>query len=91
MITKKPYVIGVFLRGQYLSLKCGYPLELIIHFRKVFRSFHTCNIGFLGQRPAKLLAAKVGIHKKKSAASAITAELCASAFCTGLSSNHSQI
>ena len=43
-----------------------------------FRDF-----GSVGQRAAKLLAVKVGVLKKKSAASAIPADLCASAFGPG--------
>ena len=39
----------------------------------------------VGQRAAKLLAVKAGLLKKKSAASAISAEVCASVF--GLGSN----
>ena len=37
-------------------------------------------MGFVGQRTAKLLAFKVGVLKKKSATSAITAKVCARAF-----------
>ena len=40
-------------------------------------------MGSVGQRTAKLLAFKVGVLKKKSAASAISAEVCASAFGPG--------
>ena len=50
-------------------------------------------MGSQGQRAAKLLAVKIGLLKKKSAASAIPAKMCASAsaqvrVCPGL--NHSQ-
>ena len=34
---------------------------------KGFRSFNAENLGFVGQRASKLLAVKVGGHKKKSA------------------------
>ena len=44
----------------------------------MFRSFNAKNFGSVGQRAAKLLAVKVGLLKKKSAASAIPAEVCAS-------------
>ena len=37
----------------------------------------------IDQRALKLLAVKVGLLKKKSAALAIPADLCASAFCPG--------
>ena len=43
------------------------------------------NIRFVGQRAAKLLSVKVGGLKKKSATSAITAKVCASALGLGLS------
>ena len=42
-------------------------------------------MGFVDQRVSKLLAVKVGVLKKKSAASAIPPELCAIAFGPGLS------
>ena len=45
-------------------------------------------MGSLDQRASKLLAVKVGVLKKKSAPSAIPAELCASVI--GLGSNYSQ-
>ena len=51
--------------------------------KKMFRSFNAENIGSIGQRAAKLLAAKFGVHKKKSAALAIPPELCAIAFGPG--------
>ena len=62
--------------SSVLSLNSWYIL-------KRFRSFHTGNIGFVGQRAAKLLVIKVGGLKKKSATLAITAKVCAS-------TNHSQ-
>ena len=55
----------------------------MIYFGKGFRSFYTGNIGSVGQRAAKLLIVKVGGFKKKSAALAITAEVCASAWHAG--------
>ena len=51
----------------------------------MFRSFNAENLGSVGQRALKLLAVKVGVLKKKSAASVIPAKLCASAFGTGSS------
>ena len=47
------------------------------------RSFNAENFGSVGQRGAKLLAVKIGVLKKKSAASAIPAEVCASAIGPG--------
>ena len=44
---------------------------------------HTSNIRSVGQRASKLLAVKVGVLKKKSAALAFTAEVSASAFGPG--------
>ena len=41
------------------------------------------NIGSVGQSAAKLIAVKVGVLKKKSAASAIPAKVCASAIGPG--------
>ena len=49
----------------------------------MFRSFNAENFESVGQRAAKLLAVKVGLLKKKSAASAIPAEVCASAIGPG--------
>ena len=44
------------------------------------RSFDAKNFGSVGQRAAKLLAVKVGVLKKKSAALAIPPKVCARAF-----------
>ena len=52
---------------------------------KGFRSFNAENVGFVDQRAAKLLAAKVEVLKKKSAALAIAAKVCASPFSLGSS------
>ena len=52
---------------------------------KRFRSFNPENFESVGQRAAKLLAVKVGVLKKKSAASAIPPKVCASAFGPGSS------
>ena len=49
----------------------------------MFRSFNAENLGSVGQRAAKLLAAKVGALKKKFAALAIPPELCAITFGPG--------
>ena len=49
-------------------------------FWKGVLTFHTDNKGSVDQRALKLLAVKVGILMKKSAALAIPAELCASPF-----------
>ena len=53
------------------------------HCGKKSRSFNAKNFGSVGQRAAKLLAVKVGVLKKKSAASAIPPKVCASAFGPG--------
>ena len=55
----------------------------MLYFGKGLRSFNTENLGSVGKRASKLLAVKVGCLKKKSAASAIPANLCASAFGPG--------
>ena len=87
-LLDRPYENEVTFKGQNICLKCYQSLELMLYFGKGFRSFHKGNIGFVGQRASKLLAVKVGVLKKKSAALAIPAELCASAF--GPGSNHFQ-
>ena len=51
------------------------------------RSFDAENIGSVGQRAAKLLAVKVGVLKKKSAALAIPAKVCESSFGPGSSTS----
>ena len=51
--------------------------------KKRFRSFDDKNLGSEGQWALKLLAVKVGLLKKKSAFSAIPAEVCASAIGLG--------
>ena len=58
---------------------------MLIDFEEGDRSFHTFDIGSLNQRAAKLVAVKVGDLKRKSAASAITAKVCASWFSLGSS------
>ena len=55
----------------------------MLYFGKGFNYFHTNNIGSVGQRASKLLAVKVEVLKKKSATSAIPAEVCASAISPG--------
>ena len=51
------------------------------HVKEVVRSFHTSNIGSVGQRAAKLLTIKVGVPKKESADSAFSAQVCEARFC----------
>ena len=51
--------------------------------RKKSRSFNANNFGSVDQRAAKLLAVKVGVLKKKSAALAIPPILCAISFRPG--------
>ena len=53
--------------------------------RGFLRFLHASNIGSVGQRAAKLLAVKVRVLKKKSAASAIPLKVCASTFGPGSS------
>ena len=55
--------------------------------KKRFRTLIPKNLGSVDQRVLKLLAIKVGVLKKKSAASAIPAELCASVISPGSSSS----
>ena len=50
---------------------------LFVYIFERFRSFNAENFGSVGQRAAKLLAIKVRVFKKKSAASAIPANACA--------------
>ena len=57
-----------------------------MYFGKRIISFNARNIESVGQRVLKLLAFKVGVLKKKSAASAIPPELCPSAIGPGSSS-----
>ena len=52
-------------------------------FFKGFRSLNNENLGSVGHRAAKLLAVKVGVLKKKSAALAIPPKLCAITFGPG--------
>ena len=56
-----------------------------MYFFKRFRSFIAENLRSVGQRTTKLLAVKFGILKKKSATSAISAKVCASAIGLGSS------
>ena len=71
------------MREKNITLKRCQPFELLIHLWKGLSSFHICNKGSLGQGAAKLLGIKDGGFKRKSAALAITAEVCSSAFCLG--------
>ena len=52
---------------------------------KKLRSSNAENLGFVDQRAAKSLAAKVGVLKKKCVALTIPAKLCESAFGLGWS------
>ena len=51
-----------------------------------FKSFNVENLRSLSQRTSKLIAVKIGVLKKKFAASAILLKLCASAIDLGSSS-----
>ena len=55
----------------------------LTHIEKRYRSFNAVNFGSVGQRALKLLAVKFGVLKKKSAASAISAKVCAITFDPG--------
>ena len=55
----------------------------MVYLSNGFRTFHNINMGYVGQRAAKLLAVKVGVLKK-SVASATPPKLCAIAFGPGL-------
>ena len=55
----------------------------MIYLLKSFRSFNAKNYDFVGHRTAKLLAVKIGVLKKKSAASAIPAKVCARSISLG--------
>lgn len=57
----------------------------MLYFGNLFRSFYTGNKVSVGQRALKILAVKVRVFKKESAALAIPAKLCASAFGPGSS------
>ena len=83
-LLNKPYENEVTLRGKNIPLKCCQPHELLMYIERGLRSFHTGNIGSVGQRATKLLAFKVKGLPKKSATPVITAEVCASAIGSGL-------
>ena len=72
------------MTGQNLPVKCCQHLE-IQYTRKRIDLLMLKNFGSVGQKAAKVLAVKVGVLKKKSAASAIPLKVCASAFCPRLS------
>ena len=69
----KPYVNGMTLSEEVLSLKCCQPLELLIYFGKRFKSFHKFTIGSIGQSavmltvPTKKFAALANTVKVRSA------------------------
>ena len=77
-LLNKPYENEATLREKNPHLKCCKPLKIYMHIEKSFRSFIAGNMGSVGWRAAKLLTVKVGVLKKKSAASAITVKVCAS-------------
>ena len=76
------------MKEQKIPLKCCQPLNFLMFFKR-FRSYIAVNMKSVGQRALKLLAAKVGVLKKNSAALAIPAKLCASAI--GLGSRSSGV
>ena len=55
-IIEKYYENEFTLKEQNLLLKFCQPLEALIYFDEGHRTFHTFNIGCVGQRAAKLLA-----------------------------------
>ena len=59
-ILKKSYENEIILTEQNISLKWCRPLELLIYIGKGFRSLHTVDMEFVGQRAVKLLPIKVG-------------------------------
>ena len=62
-----------------------------MYFEEGGTSFNTFDIGSVGQRATKLLAVKVGVLNKKSATSAIPAEVCIIRVWAHLGLNQSQI
>ena len=66
-LINKPYVNEGILRRLKIKLKNFQPIEMLLHFEEGPRSFHTFNIGSVGQRAVKLLTDKVEGLKKKSA------------------------
>ena len=83
-----PNTKGIFAESTLRILSAFSTFDALL---KRFRSFNTKNFGSVDQRAAKLLAVKVGVLKKKSAASAIPSEMCASAFGPGSSPGSGQI
>ena len=76
-LLNKTYENEVTLIGQNICSKCYQPLKIMLYFEKRFRSFHSGNTyRVCRSKGFKELAVKVGLLKKKSAASAIPAELC---------------
>ena len=82
-LLNKTYENEVTLTGQNPPLECCEHIEILCTVRKKSRSLNAKNFGSVGKRAAKLLAVKFGVLKKKSAASAITANACAIAFGPG--------
>ena len=80
MVTfNKPYENEVTLTGQNTPLKCCQHLHIQYTVRKRSDLFMLKNFISVVQRAAKLLAFKVEVLKKKSAALAIPPKECASA------------
>ena len=72
-LLNKPYENEVNLTGQNLPIKCSQHLETYTTLKNRLISLNAEKLGSLGQRAAKLLAVKVGVLKKKSAALVIPA------------------
>ena len=57
-LLNRPYGYEVIARGQNIPLKCCQSLELLMYIGRGIKSFHTGNIGSVGQRAAKLPSVK---------------------------------
>ena len=73
------------MTGQNPPSKCYQHLKIQYKKKTKSRSLNAQEFGSVGQRAAKLLDFKVGVLKKKSAASAIPPKVCANAFGPGSS------
>ena len=61
----KHYESEVTLTEQNLPLNYCQPPKMLIYFEERLTSFHSFNIGCVGQRDVRLLAIKVGGLKKR--------------------------
>ena len=58
-LLNKPYENKVILRGQNVPTKGCQPLELLMYIERGIRSFHTGDVGPVGQRTKKLSSVKL--------------------------------